>query len=124
MKHILLIEDDYSISYVYKEKLEKNPDYHVEILKKEQDIQDKLMHEKFNLIIVDILFPHTDGLEMLRLIKRHINRSTPVIILSDSNRLVVEEELKEFEFEDFIQKDDDPTDDEIVEKVDTLISTQ
>ena len=114
-KHILLIEDNHAVSEVYKEYL-KESGFYVAVIADGLDAIEKVKITKYSLILLDLMLPHVDGVDVLREIRKNVNRSTPVIILSNVSQEVVDEELKKYGYEGFINKLE-VTPEDILEKV-------
>lgn|SRR3989338_4244210 len=114
-KHILLIEDNHAVSEVYKEYL-KESGFYVAVIADGLDAIEKVKITKYSLILLDLMLPHVDGVDVLREIRKNVNRSTPVIILSNVSQEVVDEELKKYGYEGFINKLE-ATPEDILEKV-------
>ena len=79
MKKILIIEDDKSISELQKDYLEV-AGFHVEICSNGLDGLRMIEEGEFDLLILDIMLPGMDGLEILRKIKDQ--KDIPVLLVS------------------------------------------
>tara|TARA_R110000868_G_scaffold410505_4_gene698816 strand:- start:47623 stop:50346 length:2724 start_codon:yes stop_codon:yes gene_type:complete len=79
--NILLVEDDHLIQKVTKQLLE-NIGCHVKIAANGQQAMDSLIDNNYDLILMDIGLPDTDGFELTRNLHAHpqINGHTPPII--------------------------------------------
>jgi CheY-like chemotaxis protein len=80
MKKILIVDDEESIRFLYKEELEEEG-YIVECAKNGEEALEKLIVFKPDLISLDIKMPVMDGIEALKRI-REKERHLPVILCS------------------------------------------
>lgn len=91
MKKIILIEDDEFLSDVYRLKLEKE-NFEVEIVKDGSKALEKIINQKPDMILLDIVLPNLDGWEILKKIKKDDRiKNIPVVVLSN---LAQEEQVK------------------------------
>jgi DNA-binding response OmpR family regulator len=79
-KHILIIEDDETLSYFLKEDLEQN-DYRVNLLHDGEPIPKLMSQHCIHLVLLDIMLPNKNGIYWLKWIKQYYAH-TPVIIIS------------------------------------------
>lgn len=79
MKRILIVEDDASIAELQKDYLEL-ADFEVDICPNGFDGLRMLKDQKYNLLILDIMLPGIDGLEILRSMKDE--KDIPVLLVS------------------------------------------
>ncbi len=79
MYKILLVEDDISISDMVKNYLEREG-YCVEIALEGEEGVKKFEKENFDFVILDIMMPKLDGLEVMRIIRE--KSSIPIMIMS------------------------------------------
>lgn len=77
--HILLIEDDPDIRRIIVDALQKE-DYEVDVAEKGWDGILLLKQKEYHAIILDLMLPDLDGMEVLRQIRE--SRSVPVLILT------------------------------------------
>jgi len=80
MKKILVVDDEESIRFLYREELEEEG-YIVECAKNGEEALEKLMVFKPDLISLDIKMPVMDGIEALKRI-REKERHLPIILCS------------------------------------------
>jgi CheY-like chemotaxis protein len=80
MKKILVVDDEESIRFLYKEELEEEG-YVVECAKNGEEAIEKLSVFKPDLISLDIKMPVMDGIEALKRI-REKERQLPIILCS------------------------------------------
>jgi CheY-like chemotaxis protein len=80
MKKILIVDDEESIRFLYKEELEEEG-YTVECAKNGEEALEKLILFKPDLISLDIKMPVMDGIEALKRI-REKERHLPIILCS------------------------------------------
>ncbi|HZG15975.1 MAG TPA: response regulator transcription factor [Candidatus Bathyarchaeia archaeon] len=79
MKKILIIEDDAVIAEVQKDYLEANG-YTADIAQSGDLGLQKALHEAYDLIILDLMLPHTDGFEICKQVRREKN--IPILMVS------------------------------------------
>lgn len=79
MKKILIIEDDKSISELQKDYLEV-AGFEVEVCSNGLDGLETMRQKEYDLLILDIMLPGMDGLEILRKIKDE--KDIPVLLVS------------------------------------------
>lgn len=86
---ILLIEDEADIRAVYAEVLRDNGFTVVEASTGEEGLE-KALHTAWDLLLLDIMLPKIDGLEILRKIRGQANLGKrPVILLTNLGREAV-----------------------------------
>lgn len=78
-KKILIIEDDDSISELQKDYLEMNS-FQVKVCKDGDCGLKSISEEAFDLILLDLMLPKVDGLEILRRVRNTID--TPILVVS------------------------------------------
>ena len=79
MKRILIIEDDKAIAELERDYLEAN-DFSVEIISDGKKGEEKALAEDFDLILLDLMLPNTDGFAVCRAIRRE--KDTPILMVS------------------------------------------
>ncbi|MBM7714532.1 DNA-binding response OmpR family regulator [Bacillus thermophilus] len=79
LSKILVAEDDKEISYLIQRTL-KNEGYDTQLVDNGKDALECINSFDYDLIILDIMMPKMDGLEVLQHIRQHKN--TPVMIIS------------------------------------------
>lgn len=83
MKKILIIEDDPSLISLYKIKFE-NEGFIVDTSLDGEKGLEKAQKKEYALIILDLLLPELDGIEVLKRIRSNpSSQETPVIILTN-----------------------------------------
>jgi two-component system alkaline phosphatase synthesis response regulator PhoP len=82
-KKILVVDDEEDLTYFLKANLEIEENYEVFIVTRAKDVFKSALKYKPDLIILDIMMPQVDGIEILKKIKQSKNTlDIPVIILS------------------------------------------
>ncbi|NOY66898.1 MAG: response regulator transcription factor [Gammaproteobacteria bacterium] len=79
-KRILVIEDNVDIAHLLKVNLQ-DIDCDVQISNNGKEGLDYALNEKFDLVILDIMLPQLDGIEVCRKI-RHKNSYLPILMLT------------------------------------------
>ena len=85
MNKILIIEDETAIAELEKDYLELS-NFEVTICNDGLEGSKLALNEDFDLILLDLNLPGTDGLEILRQFREH-NTNTPVLILSARDQI-------------------------------------
>jgi two-component system, OmpR family, phosphate regulon response regulator OmpR len=78
-KHILVVDDDDRIRELIKEYLESN-DFYITTARDAEDAKNKIKLIKFDLVILDIMMPGQNGLELTKEIK--LTSDQPIILLT------------------------------------------
>lgn len=82
---ILLVEDDPSLISLYEKKI-AGANYTVDTAMDGQEGLQKAESKKYHLIILDLILPKIDGLEVLKRIRgNEAIKDTPVLILTNVN---------------------------------------
>ena len=81
---VLLVEDEPSISGFIKKGLEENGFEVLQAFDGEMGLRLGLLHE-FNVIILDLILPGTNGLELCRKLREEAQIDTPVLMLTALN---------------------------------------
>lgn len=79
MKKILIIEDDQSIAELQRDYLEAEG-FHIDIEHDGKQGLTQALSHPYDLYILDLMLPHTNGFEICREIRKH--RDVPVIFVS------------------------------------------
>lgn len=79
MKRILIVEDDPTIAELERDYLEING-YSVDIVHDGDRGLEKAVKEEYDLLILDVMLPKTDGFEVCRQIR--LQKDMPIIIVS------------------------------------------
>ncbi len=80
MKNIFLVEDDPEISKLLSLHLHNNC-YNLTIIDNGDDALEKICKEDFNIIILDIMLPGVNGLEICKIVRAKKNH-TPIMMLT------------------------------------------
>lgn len=81
-KKLLVVEDDANIARLVKYNLDK-AGFACTVLDNGADVLPRMNAERFDLVILDLMLPEIDGLELCRTIKQDTNlSSTPIIIVT------------------------------------------
>jgi DNA-binding response OmpR family regulator len=102
----IVVADDEFITTAYSDGLQR-AGFNVVIAHNGEEAYKKVVEEKPNLVLLDLIMPKMNGFEVLKTIKsaselKHI----PVVILSNLSQETDEEEAKKLGAIDFIVKSD------------------
>ena len=103
--HILVVDDDDGIRNLVKEYLNQN-NFLVTTANSAEDAQDKINIIKFDLIVLDIMMPKKNGLELLEENKNKL--STPIILLTAKGKPSERIEGLEIGADDYLSKPFEP----------------
>ena len=78
--NILLAEDDKNLGYVLKKELEEDA-YDIDLVYDGVEAVLRFIEKSYNFILLDIVMPRLDGINVLRIIKR-LDPEVPVIAFS------------------------------------------
>lgn len=104
-KTILVADDEPYIGRIIQMKLESGP-YRVELVHDGRAALERLESgEAFDLVLLDIMMPHTNGLDVLQRIRGLPHRTTtPVIMLTAKGQEADRERAAEYGATDFLTK--------------------
>jgi DNA-binding response OmpR family regulator len=103
-KKILIIEDEKSLADILKNKLKKR-DFNVDVAYNGNKALEKLGVEKYDLIVLDIILPGSNGFEILKKIKRD-KIKTLVIVLSNLGQESDKKSIKKFGVKNYFVKNE------------------
>lgn len=111
MSKILIIEDDPLIIKMYSEKLSRDG-FEVETALDGQQGYEKLKSFKPDLVLLDIMMPKVNGVELIAEMKKDLNfEKTPIIVLSNLTEGPEIEKAKKMGISEYLIKSDlDPED--------------
>lgn len=118
-KKILVIEDDDSIRLLYQDLL-KDEGYEVECASGGVEGLEKARKADYQLIVLDVMMPEYDGLQVLANLKKEGNKAK-IALFTNLYSQEVYDEAKKIGFDDFVVKSD-TNPGEMLEKVRNLIS--
>lgn len=121
-KVILIVDDDPLIRGMYQTKFEQE-EFRVNLASNGEECLIEVTKEKPDLILLDLMMPKMNGVEVLRALKKYDrSKNIPVIILTNfSEKPKYIESAKKIGVIDFIMKSDtDPQ--EIFEKVKNVLN--
>jgi CheY-like chemotaxis protein len=118
-KKILIVEDDKFVAEVYLAKLAEM-DYLTVLAGNGEEGLRALSSEKFDLILLDILMPIMDGVEMLGEIKKNEKwKDIPVILLTNVGEKDSIEKVRRLGATDYLIKSHF-TPSEVIEKIESV----
>jgi DNA-binding response OmpR family regulator len=101
MKKVLIIEDDLNIAELERDYLQLNG-YYAEIEPDGSHGLEKALSGRFDIIVVDLMLPRTDGFEIIRAIRK--NLEIPVIIVSARDEDIDKIRGLDFGADDYLTK--------------------
>lgn len=107
-KKILVIEDDRLFSDIYAAKFAEEG-FDVLLAADGEDGRAKLLSEKPDVVLLDIMLPKITGIELLEQIRKHEDeavRATPVIVVTNLSRDQYEAKISAFGIEAYYLKSD------------------
>jgi len=111
-KKLLLVEDEDSIIYALTGKFDLNPKIKVLCAKNGEQGLEMTLREKPDLILLDIILPKVNGIEMLQKLRQDDwGKNAKVIILSNLSSTDKEREASKLGVKDYIIKADSKIDD-------------
>lgn len=82
MAKIMIIEDDMTIANIYKTKLEEGG--HQVTLVADKDAVKQIISQKPDLVLLDILMPNVNGLDILREVRSDaLTSAIPIVLLTN-----------------------------------------
>ncbi len=119
-KKILIVEDDKQISKILKDKISKTG-YKVIMARNGQEGLEKALKEQPSLILLDILMPKLNGIEMLKKLRKDAwGKNATVVILSNISNNNTSAEAKGLGVDCYMIKADHPIND-IVGKIRSIL---
>jgi DNA-binding response OmpR family regulator len=116
MHKLLVVDDDEYIRDLYEEIL-KDSGFHVETAVDGKDGLDKIIDGSYDIILLDIMMPKMDGVEVLReLSKKAKGKAEKVILLTNLAHDPVMKEALDLGAKAYLIKAD-MTPDQLVEKI-------
>ena len=104
MRKILIIEDDVFLQDLEANKLKKDG-FEVITASNGEEALEKIKEPNIKIILLDLILPGIDGLEVLKKIKQNENtKNTPVIVFSNLSEEKDIQKAKEIGAKDFMVK--------------------
>jgi DNA-binding response OmpR family regulator len=121
-KTILVADDEPYIGRIIQMKLESGP-YRVELVHDGRAALERLeSDDEYHLVLLDIMMPHTNGLDVLRQVRSLPHRTrTPVIMLTAKGQDEDRERAAEYGATDFLTKPFSPK--KLLARIDELFDT-
>ena len=84
MKKILIVDDDSTLLKLYSQAF-LNANFSVDALLKLSEVPEVTHHIKYDIILLDLMFPDTNSLSTIRTIRtpESLNSKTPLIVLTN-----------------------------------------
>ncbi len=118
MKKILIVEDDDFLRQLCIKKLKKE-NYVIKTANNGKDGLEKIIKEKPNVVLLDVVMPELDGFGVLEKVRAHEDKKvaeTPIIILSNLGQESDKERAEKLKANDYLIKANFTTS-EIAEKI-------
>lgn len=104
MSKILLVEDEMSLFDLYKENLEQEGFFVIGATDGDSAV-DLINNSEWDLLLLDIMLPKLDGMEVLKRIKQNPEKSSkPIIIITNLDNESLVNEIKVLGVTDFLLK--------------------
>lgn len=84
MKKVLIIDDDSDLLKLYSQAF-LNANYEVITCKELFEASELVQHNKYDVILLDLMFPSSDALPTIQLIRtpNSLNSKTPILVLTN-----------------------------------------
>jgi DNA-binding response OmpR family regulator len=84
MKKVLIVDDDSDLLKLYSQAF-LNANFSVDAILEISEAREMVTHTRYDLILLDLLFPDTDSLSTIRLIRTpgSVNFQTPILALTN-----------------------------------------
>lgn len=102
MAKILIVDDDAVNAKLYVNRL--TLDGHTVTYAEDGDAAMRHVSETYNLIILDVMVPKTDGVTILKKLRAGVNKKTPVLIFTNLISSTVKNEAMESGASEYLQK--------------------
>ena len=121
---ILIIDDDPDLRDIYKETLGESG-YDVDLATEGREGLFKIMEGGYDLILLDIMLPHIDGISILRKLKSETNLpyNGPIFVLSNLSQKEIIDEALNLGARGYIVKSD-ITPDQFLAKVSHILQNE
>ena len=116
-KKILIIEDAKDIANAFKKQLELQGGYDIEIAVGGKQGLEMMSQSQFDLILLDLVMPEVDGIEVLKTVKNEPEKykKAPIMVLTNVTAEDTKKEVESLGIVRFVVKTDADVD-EIVEE--------
>lgn len=122
MKKVLIVDDDVNLLQMYRVALEQ-AGYEVTIHSSSIDALNTLSKDRFDLIVLDMIMPHVDGLLFLSKIRETpTSKDTPVMVLTNYGADDLVSQTEKLGIVDYLLKYQ-CTPESIVQKVSQILNT-
>lgn len=97
MKNVLIVDDDNDLLKLYKQAF-LNAAFNVDAVLKLESADKLIKKTKYDIMLLDLLFPDTNALELIRQIRKKdsLNENTPIIALTNLNEGEITEKAVEY----------------------------
>lgn len=121
---ILIIDDDPDLRDIYKETLTESG-YEVDLATEGREGLSKIMGGGYDLILLDIMLPHIDGISILRKLKaeKSLPYNGPIFVLSNLSQKEVIDEALDLGARGYIVKSD-ITPDQFLSKISHILQSE
>jgi DNA-binding NtrC family response regulator len=99
-EHILIVEDDASMSFFLSEAMRKEG-YHVDAVASGEEALERISQERFNLVILDLRLPSMDGMEVLANIKATNPEMSVIMITAHGSKDIAIEAIRKGAYDYF-----------------------
>ncbi|MDD3607249.1 MAG: response regulator [Candidatus Moranbacteria bacterium] len=117
MKKLLIVEDDPMLVEIYQKKFSQDNSFEVLISSSGLDAERKILNEKPDFVLLDLVLPERDGFEILEKIRKEKDLDkTKIIIFSNLSQPEERNRAEELGADGFIVKSEN-TPQQIIDKV-------
>jgi DNA-binding response OmpR family regulator len=82
LRRVLVVEDERSIRELVANQLQRLG-YSCDVVADGREGLDRLLHEPYDVVVLDLMLPHVDGMTICRTIRQQgVNRDVPILILT------------------------------------------
>ncbi|MGB2867510.1 MAG: sigma-54 dependent transcriptional regulator [Bacteroidota bacterium] len=106
--HILIVDDEESITYLLKTELEDQPEFEADVASNGADAINLVQSRVYDVALLDVKMPRVSGLEVLKHIKEH-SPTTQVIMLTNIVDVKIAIETTKLGAYDYVSKPYDST---------------
>jgi len=121
-KRVLLVEDEHAIKVLYS-KLLSEAGYEVLHAPEGETALDSVLNEEWDILLLDIMLPRKDGIQVLREAKNHPDwKKGPVVLLTNLNDEKIISEAYSLGADGYLIKSEVNPPDKLITEVENFLS--